>query len=66
MKVLLFRYCGANNIHGWVETRANGDYIVVPDAAFTQDFVQDLDRFIQQVLKTESTRSGKKAGGKSP
>ncbi len=65
MKALLFRYCGANNIHGRVEIAPNGDYIVIPDETFTEDFVCDLDRFVEKVMGTEFTSMGKKGGGKA-
>lgn len=64
MRILLFRYCGANNINGKVETAENGDYIVIPDPAFVGDFIANLDRFVQQAITAEKTYAGKKRGGK--
>ncbi len=65
MKVMLFRYCGANNISGRVEIAPNGDYLVIPDEVYKSDFVHHLDAFIQQVLVTEYMRAGKKVEGKA-
>jgi len=66
MKIYLFQFCGANQIHGRAEIAPNGDYLLIPSVAIIGDFVRQLDQIIQQVMATEAIGTGKKAGGKCP